>query len=52
MTERNRKKETRVPGHGSAESGNENRHDAFNLFEHFEKQHTIVRMLCFETKNL
>ena len=32
--------------------GDENRHDAFNLCEHFEKQRTIVRMLCFETKNL
>ena len=30
----------------------ENRHDALNLCEHFEKQPTIVQMLCFETKNL
>ena len=43
---------TRVPGHGSAESGDKNRHDALNLCEHFEKQRTIVRMLGFQTKNL
>ena len=41
-----------MTGHGSAESGDENRHDALNLSERFEKQCTIVRMLCFEANNL
>ena len=42
---------TRLGGHGSAESGDENQHDALITCT-FRKQRTIFRTLCFEKKNL